>query len=110
MAYSHASQIAALRDMGVDAVLLGSDDWMLGSLTTIPRVAVFQGTSGPARRIRRGFAYLASLARLLRLIRRHRPDVVHWQNLELPIADLGAMLAIRLMGVAEVYTVRDLLP
>ena len=110
MSYSDAGQVAALRELGVDAILFGSDEWMLGSLTTIPRVAVFRGTHAEGSRVRRGVAYLVSLARLVRLVRRHRPDVIHWQYLELPGADLLAMIAIRALGVAQVYTAHELLP
>jgi glycosyltransferase involved in cell wall biosynthesis len=36
--------------------------------------------------------------------------VVHWQFTELPIADLLTMLAIRRLGIPQVYTAHELLP
>jgi glycosyltransferase involved in cell wall biosynthesis len=50
------------------------------------------------------------LVRLVRKVRRARPDIVHWQYTELPFADVVTMLAIRLLGVRQVYTAHELLP
>ncbi len=109
MAYSDVGQIVALRDLGTRPLLLGADDWMLDP-NVVPRVVLFRGTHGASSRIRRGIRYVASLIRLVRIIRRARPDVVHWQFTELPVADLLAMLAIRVLAVPQVYTAHELLP
>jgi len=109
MAYSDVGQIVALQELGARPLLVGSDSWMLEP-EIVPRIAVFRGTHGTTSRLRRGARYIASLARLLNRIRQSRPDIVHWQYTELPVADLLAMLVIRLLGVPQVYTAHELLP
>lgn len=109
MAYSDVGQMVALQDLGAKPLLVGSDSWMLAP-EIVPRIAVFRGTHGPRSRLRKGAAYVVSLARLLMRIRRSRPDVVHWQFTELPIADVLTMLAIRGLGIPQVYTAHELLP
>jgi glycosyltransferase involved in cell wall biosynthesis len=109
MAYSDVGQILALRELGVRPVLLGSDSWMLEP-DLVPRVAIFRGTHGPRSRLLRGVRYIGSLARLFFHIWRSRPDVVHWQFTELPAADLVTMVAIRVLGIPQVYTAHELLP
>src|SRR5450756_1631896 len=78
MAYSDVGQIVALRELGARPALVGSDSWMLEP-EIVPRIAVFRGTSGSQSRIRKGVMYVGALARLLRLARRVRPGVIHWQ-------------------------------
>jgi glycosyltransferase involved in cell wall biosynthesis len=109
MAYSDVGQMVALRQLGAECLLVGSNSWMLDE-QIVPRVSVFRGTSGNRSRLRRGSAYVISLVRLLIRVRRFKPDVVHWQFTELPVADLLAMLAIRTMGIPQVYTAHELLP
>jgi glycosyltransferase involved in cell wall biosynthesis len=109
LAYSDSGLILALRQLGLDAILVGSDSWMLDP-ALIPRVALFRGTHGTQSRIRRGSRYLRSLLSLVMRSRRLRPDVVHWQFTELPIADLVAMFAIRALGIPQAYTAHELLP
>ena len=109
MAYSDVGQIVALQELGARPLLVGSESWMLDP-DIVPRIAVFHGTHGSRSRLRKGASYVGSLARLLNGIRRSRPDVVHWQFTELPVADLLAMLAIRTLGVPQVYTAHELLP
>ena len=109
MAYTDVGQIAALQELGARSLLVGSDSWMLEP-GLVPRLAVFRGTHGARSRLRRGAAYIASLARLLRRVRRSRPDIVHWQFTELPIADWLTMRAIRALGIPQVYTAHELLP
>ena len=109
MAYSDVGQISALRQLGARSALVGSDSWMLDP-DIVPRITVFRGTSGSQSRIRKGVGYVAALARLVRLARRLRPAVIHWQFTELPVADVLAMLAIRFLGIPQVYTAHELLP
>jgi glycosyltransferase involved in cell wall biosynthesis len=109
MAYSDVGQIVALQELGARPLLVGSDSWMLDP-EIIPRIAVFRGTHGTTSRLRRGARYIASLARLLIRIRGSRPDVVHWQFTELPVADVLTMLAIRVLDIPQVYTAHELLP
>lgn len=109
MAYSDVGQIVALQELGARPLLVGSDSWMLEP-EIVPRIAVFRGTHGTRSRLRKGAAYVGSLARLLIRIRRSRPSVVHWQFTELPVADVLAMLAIRVLGIPQVYTAHELLP
>lgn len=109
MAYSDVGQIVALQELGARPLLVGSDSWMLAP-AIVPRIAVFRGTHGPRSRLRKGAAYIVSLARLLIRLTRTRPDVVHWQFTELPVADLLTMLAIRSLGIPQVYTAHELLP
>ena len=109
MAYSDVGQIDAMRELGASALLAGSDGWMLDP-AIIPRLTVFRGTHGDRSQLQKGAAYVVSLMRLLRRIRAARPDVVHWQYSELPLAEVMAMLAIRTMGVRQVYTAHELLP
>ena len=109
MAYSDVGQIVALQELGAQPLLIGSDSWMLDP-GIVARLAVFQGTHGDRSRVRKGVAYAGSLARLLNRIKRCRPDIVHWQYTELPIADVLTMVGIRLLGVAQVYTAHELLP
>ena len=109
MAYTDAAQILALESLGATATLAGSDDWMLepGLVRHRP---IFRHTSGQRARIRKGLAYLLSLVRLIRAVRAARPDIVHWQYTELPIADLAAVTAMRILGFPQVYTAHELLP
>jgi glycosyltransferase involved in cell wall biosynthesis len=109
MAYSDVGQLTALTELGVRPLLVGSDSWMLEP-DLVPRMAVFRGAHGSRSRIVKGARYIASLMRLILRIRRQRPDIVHWQFTELPIADLMTMGAIRLLGVPQVYTAHELLP
>jgi glycosyltransferase involved in cell wall biosynthesis len=109
LAYTDVGQVRALQQLGARPVLVGSDSWMLEP-DIVPRLVIFRGTSGTASRLRRGAAYVVSLARLLRRIRRSRPDIVHWQFTELPVADLLAMVAIRALGIPQAYTAHELLP
>lgn len=109
MAYSDVGQIVALRELGVRASLVGSDSWMLDP-AIVTRIVAFRGTSGAESRALRGARYFRSLAHLVRLARRVRPEVIHWQFTELPVADLLAMSAIRLLGIRQVYTAHELLP
>lgn len=109
MAYVDVAQIVALQELGARPLLVGSDSWMLAP-EIVPRIAVFRGTHGTRSRLRKGAAYVGSLARLLIRIRRSRPDVVHWQFTELPVADVLTMLAIRVLGIPQVYTAHELLP
>lgn len=109
MAYTDVGQIVALKELGARPLLVGSDSWMLEP-EIVPRMVVFQGTHGNGSRLLRGARYVGSLVRLLFRIRRFRPDVVHWQFTELPVADALAMLAIRTLGIPQVYTAHELLP
>ena len=109
MAYSDVGQIVALQELGAHPVLIGSDSWMLEP-DIVPRIAVFHGTYGARSRLRKGAGYIGSLARLLIRVSRARPDVVHWQFTELPVADVLTMLAIRTLGIPQVYTAHELLP
>jgi len=109
MAYSDVGQMVALQQLDVRPLLVGSDSWMLEP-AIVPRIAVFRGAHGSRSRVRKGIAYLASLVRLLLRIARHRPDIVHWQFTELPVADLLAMVAIRVLHIRQVYTAHELLP
>jgi len=109
MAYTDVGQISALRELGVRALLVGSESWMLEP-QIVPRTVVFRGTHGARSKLLKGAAYVASLGRLLLRIRRSRPDVVHWQFTELPVADVLAMIAIRALGIPQVYTAHELLP
>jgi glycosyltransferase involved in cell wall biosynthesis len=109
MAYSDVGQIVALQELGARALLVGSDSWMLEP-EVVPRIAVFRGTHGTRSRLQKGAGYVGSLARLLIRISRSRPDVVHWQFTELPVADVLTMLAIRVLGIPQVYTAHELLP
>ena len=109
MSYSDVGQIVALQELGARPLLVGSDSWMLEP-EIVPRIAVFRGTHGTTSRLQRGARYIVSLARLLIRIRRSRPDIVHWQFTELPVADVLTMLAIRVLGIPQVYTAHDLLP
>lgn len=109
MAYSDVGQIVALQELGARPLLVGSDSWMLEP-EIVPRIAVFRGTHGTRSRLLKGAGYIGSLARLLVRIRRSRPDVVHWQFTELPVADVLAMLAIRVLGIPQVYTAHELVP
>ena len=109
MAYTDVGQVVALQELGARPTLVGSDTWMLEP-GIVPRIAVFRGTSGSRSRFRKGAGYIVSLVRLLVRIARARPQVIHWQFTELPVADVLAMLAIRLLGIPQVYTAHELLP
>ncbi len=109
MAYSDVGQMVALGELGARPLLVGSDSWMLEP-DLVPRMAVFRGAYGSRWRIVKGARYLVSLARLVVRIRRKRPDIVHWQFTEVPIADLVTMATVRLLGVPQVYTAHELLP
>jgi glycosyltransferase involved in cell wall biosynthesis len=109
MAYSDVGQIVALQELGARPLLVGSDSWMLEP-EIVPRIVVFRGTHGARSRFRKGAGYIGSLARLLNRIRKSRPDVIHWQFTELPVADVLTMLAIRVLGIPQVYTAHELLP
>jgi D-inositol-3-phosphate glycosyltransferase len=109
MAYSDVGQICALASLGQESILMGSDGWMLGE-GLIRRIAVFRGTSGNRPRWRKGLAYVRSVVRLVWNAAQSRPNVVHWQYTELPIADYVAMLAMRRLGIKQVYTAHELLP
>jgi glycosyltransferase involved in cell wall biosynthesis len=109
LAYTDVGQIIALQELGAHPLLVGSDSWMLEP-EIVPRIAVFRGTHGTRSRFRKGVGYVVSLVRLLARIRSSRPHVVHWQFTELPVADVLAMLAIRFLGIPQVYTAHELLP
>jgi glycosyltransferase involved in cell wall biosynthesis len=109
MAYSDVGQIEALQRLGAAPLLAGSDGWMLDR-EVVPRVTIFKGTHDEPSQVRKGVAYALSLARLVRLVRARRPDVIHWQYSQLPMTEIVAMLAIRRLGSRQVYTAHELLP
>jgi len=70
------------------------------------------GLSESLRRLRavaKGVSHLAGLARVLGVVARERPDVVHFQWLVLPPLDLMAIAALRLV-CPVVVTVHDTVP
>jgi len=109
MAYYDVAQSVALQELGVRPLLVGSDSWMLDP-DIVPRIVGFPGSHGRVSKLRKGARYLRSLARLIARVRQSRPDVVHWQFTELPIADVLAMTALRRLGIPQVYTAHELLP
>lgn len=109
MAYSDVGQIEALQRLGATPLLVGSDGWMLEP-AIVPRLTVFKGTHGDRSQTAKGLAYAVSLARLVRLTWARRPDVIHWQYSQLPLAETVAMLAIRALGTRQVYTAHELVP
>lgn len=109
MAYSDVGQAVALRDLGARPLLISSDSWMLEP-EIVPRLTLFRGAHGSRSRLRKGIRYVLSLVRMLIRINRSRPDVIHWQFSELPVADVLTMLAIRMMGIPQAYTAHELLP
>jgi len=58
------------------------------------------------RAIAKGCAHVAGMWRLLRMIRRERPDVVHFQWLVIPFIDMAVMALIR-RRCAVILTVHD---
>jgi glycosyltransferase involved in cell wall biosynthesis len=64
------------------------------------------GLTGPLRSIAKGASHLVGLVRLLALIARSKPDIVHIQWTVLPLIDVAALWAIRLRRPL-VLTVHD---
>lgn len=64
---------------------------------------------GPLRALAKGAAHVLGLARLLALIARTEPDVVHVQWVVLPLIDVAALLAIR-VSRPLILTVHDPTP
>lgn len=62
------------------------------------------------RRILRAVDYPMSHLRVLRMIDRERPDVMHFQWSRLPIFDLPLIKRIQNMGIPVVHTVHDVIP
>ena len=109
MAYTDVAQVTALQELGARPVLVGSDSWMLAR-GIIPRVVGFRGTHGRVPRAVKGARYLRGLAGVVWRAARSRPDIVHWQFTELPIVDVLAMVAIRLLRIPQALTAHELLP
>lgn len=107
MAYYDAALTAALLDEHVDAVLLGAEAWPLTDPPRAPFVPIFRATTGSGPRWRRGVAYASSLARLVAKAARLHPAIVHWQYLEVPAADLAAIVALRFIGIRQLYTAHE---
>ena len=111
MAYYDAGLTEALAAFGVRATVGGSDRWLLpGSAANATVVPVFKGASGRRSQLSKGWHYLVGLTRLLRAIRKARPDIVHWQYLELPALDLLAIGIIQSWMAPVVYTAHEIEP
>jgi glycosyltransferase involved in cell wall biosynthesis len=66
--------------------------------------------SSPLRVPLKAGGHAAGLARLVRRVRRRRPDVVHWQWAPYPSLDLRALRAAGRHAGATVFTAHDVLP
>jgi glycosyltransferase involved in cell wall biosynthesis len=66
--------------------------------------------SSPLRVPLKAAGHVAGLARLVRHVRRRRPDVVHWQWAPSPSLDLRALRAAGRDAGATVFTAHDVLP
>jgi glycosyltransferase involved in cell wall biosynthesis len=110
LAYYDAGLAVALAEGGTKVRLVSSEAWMLGAEPRgVPRMAPFRGTHEGSR-LHKGGRYLLSLVRLGRSARRHRPALIHWQYLELPLAEVLVMAYIKLLGIPQIYTAHELLP
>ena len=111
MAYYDAGLAVALQAAGIDIWIVSTAPWLLGDMpTNVPRRTVFwHGSSGPAIWAR-GAGYLASAYRLLRLAGKVRPDLVHWQYLEVPEVDHVVLRALRRSGSRIVVTAHEVEP
>lgn len=96
-------QLAMLRDRGFDVTVVASPSWELDDVATregVPTIAV------PMNREITPLRDLVALHRLVRVIKRIRPDVV---NAGTPKAGLLGMIASRIANVpARVYVLRGL--
>jgi len=96
-------QLAMLRDRGFDVTVVASPSWELDDVATregVPTIAV------PMNREISPLRDLVALHRLVRVIKRIRPDVV---NAGTPKAGLLGMIASRIANVpARVYVLRGL--
>jgi D-inositol-3-phosphate glycosyltransferase len=111
MAYYDAGLCSALSSIGVDVTLVGSDEWLLeGKDLPFRRFDCFRGTQGSRPAWQKGAGYLVSLVRMLSAARATRPDVIHWNYLELAPADYVAQRMLRAWGIPQIYTAHELLP
>lgn len=111
MAYYDYGLVTALGSLGTEVTLVGSDRWLLdGHFEPERHLRAYRGTSGGSSRWRRAVAYLLSQQRLVRAVIHGRPQIVHWQYLEVPTIDLLAMWVMRLLGAKIVYTAHEVAP
>lgn len=106
MAYSDLGLAGALRERGVDALLVGSDRPLLSS-PDVPVLPLFVGSHPGSPRWRRGFAHGRSLIRLMVAAMRARPDIVHWEYLQVPPLDLLSIAALGLFRIPVVFTAHE---
>lgn len=111
MAYYDAALADGLTRLGARVTVVGSDRWMLPGLNRTWHIrSVFRGTSGAHVRATKGLQYLRALLRLVLQARRLRPDIIHWQYLELPLLDVATIWVLRRLGIRLVYTAHELMP
>jgi glycosyltransferase involved in cell wall biosynthesis len=110
MAYYDWALASGLREEAVDVSVITSDAWMLNRRMPRFRIRHWFTQTHRGSRVVKGIHYLKSLTRFTLSALRERPDVIHWQYLELPIADLLAMYWIRLLGIPQFYTAHEMLP
>lgn len=111
LAYFDSALGSALCTLGTDVTLVGTDASLVRDRNhLLSHVECFRGTHGRRHFLRKGTAYLLSLARLLERARREKPDIVHWYYLEFAPADHLAQLALRALGIPQVYTAHEILP
>ena len=111
MAYYDYGLIKALSALDVRATLIGSDRWLLRGQFEVERYRpVFRGTSGAAPRWVRGARYLTAAFSLIRSAMQERPEVVHWQYLQIAAVDLLVLRILRGLGVAVIFTSHEVVP
>lgn len=94
---------------GAETVLLGSTRWK-GSApegTDMRLVFSYHEYRDP---LRKGISYIRSLWRVVRMVRRERPQVVHIQWLRLWYADWIFLRFLQRRGIKVVHTAHNLLP
>lgn len=110
MSYYDLSLGRGLAALGANVVVVGSDRPLIqGDRRDLQYRDWFARTSvGP--RLSRALRYCIALMKLVARAYRHRPDVIHWLYIEVPLLDIMAMGAIRMISIHQVFTAHETVP
>ncbi len=91
--------------------LITSDIWILtSSKNNFQIVKLFSGISGEINKLKKGFNYFISYIKLIKYIKRHKVQAVHFQILELFPIDLIFFAILHYLRVKIIHTVHDIYP
>ena len=110
LAYYDYSLCQSLTANGMDVELCTSDNWILDShKNEFSLIPLYKRCSGDINKVKKGWNYVISSARILMHVLNRRVMIVHFQIVELPMIDLCLMILLKLFGRRVVFTPHDII-